>query len=40
MKIDLSPPIILFYGDEGLYWRFVEMLGAAFAWSGFSSFSL
>ena len=23
MKIDLSPPIILFYGDEGLYWGFV-----------------
>jgi hypothetical protein len=23
MKIDLSPPIILFYGDEGLYWEFV-----------------
>jgi hypothetical protein len=22
MKIDLSPPIILFYGDEGLYWDF------------------
>jgi hypothetical protein len=20
MKINLSPPIILFYGDEGLYW--------------------
>jgi hypothetical protein len=23
MKIDLFPPIILFYGDEGLYWGFV-----------------
>jgi hypothetical protein len=23
MKIDLSPPIILFYGDERLYWGFV-----------------
>jgi hypothetical protein len=23
MKIDLSFPIILFYGDEGLYWGFV-----------------
>jgi hypothetical protein len=23
MKIDLSPPIILFYGDEWLYWGFV-----------------
>jgi hypothetical protein len=23
MKIDLSPLIILFYGDEGLYWGFV-----------------
>jgi hypothetical protein len=23
MKIDLSPPIILFYGDEGFYWGFV-----------------
>jgi hypothetical protein len=24
MKIDLSPPIILFYGDEELYWGFVR----------------
>jgi hypothetical protein len=23
MKIDLSLPIILFYGDEGLYWGFI-----------------
>jgi hypothetical protein len=23
MKIDISPPIILFYRDEGLYWGFV-----------------
>jgi hypothetical protein len=23
MKIDISPPIIRFYGDEGLYWGFV-----------------
>jgi hypothetical protein len=23
MKIDLSPLIILFYGDEKLYWGFV-----------------
>jgi hypothetical protein len=41
MKIDLSSPIILFYGDERLYWGFVgDALRAYFLCPKLMLFSL